>query len=43
MFGGREITYELIAAAVGVSVSVVTIFILVSLFIWCLDLRPQRI
>ena len=39
MFGGRAITSELIAAAVGVSVSIVIIFILVNLIIWWLDLK----
>ena len=42
MFGGREITSELIAAAVGVSLSIVIIFILVNLIIWWLDLKTAK-
>ena len=42
MFGGREITSELIAAAVGVSISIVIIFVLVNLIIWWLDLKTAK-
>lgn len=42
MFGGREITSEMIAAAVGVSLSIVIIFILVNLIIWWLDLKTAK-
>ena len=42
MFGGREITSELIVAAVGVSLSIVIIFILVNLIIWWLDLKAAK-
>ncbi|MDC7294303.1 hypothetical protein NXH67_12345 [Butyrivibrio sp. DSM 10294] len=42
MFGGREITSELIVAAIGVSVSIVIIFILVNLIIWWLDLKTAK-
>ena len=42
MFGGREITSELIAATVGVSLSIVIIFILVNLIIWWLDLKTAK-
>ena len=42
MFGGREITSELISAAVSVSLSVVIIFILVNLITWWLDLRTAK-
>lgn len=42
MFGGREITSELIAAAVGVAISIVIIFVLVNLIIWWLDLKTAK-
>lgn len=42
MFGGREITSELIAAAAGVSISIVIIFVLVNLIIWWLDLKTAK-
>ena len=42
MFGGREMTSELIATAVLVSVSIVIIFILVNLIIWWLDLKTAK-
>ena len=42
MFGGREITSELIAAAVGVSISIVIIFVLVNLIIWWFDLKTAK-
>lgn len=42
MFGGREITSELITAAVDVSLSIVIIFILVNLIIWWLDLKTAK-
>lgn len=42
MFGGREITSELIAAAVGVTISIVIIFVLVNLIIWWLDLKTAK-
>ena len=42
MFGGREMTSELISAAVGVSISIVIIFVLVNLIIWWLDLKTAR-
>ncbi len=42
MFGGQEITPELMAAAVGVSLSVIIIFVLVNLILWWLDLRTAR-
>ncbi len=42
MFGGREMTSELIAAAVGVSLSIVIIFVLVNLIIWWLDLKTAK-
>ena len=42
MFGGREITSELIAAAVGVTVSIVIIFILVNLIIWWMDVKAAK-
>ncbi len=42
MFGGQEITPELIAAAVGVSLSVIIIFVLVNLILWWLDVRAAR-
>lgn len=42
MFGGQEITPELMAAAVGVSISVIIIFVLVNLILWWLDLKTAR-
>lgn len=42
MFGGREITSELIVAAVGVAISIVIIFVLVNLIIWWLDLKTAK-
>jgi hypothetical protein len=42
MFGGREITSELIAAAEGVAISIVIIFVLVNLIIWWLDLKTAK-
>jgi hypothetical protein len=42
MFGGREITSELIAAAVGVAISIVIIFVLVNLIIWWFDLKTAK-
>jgi hypothetical protein len=42
MFGGREITSELIAAAVGVAISIVIIYVLVNLIIWWLDLKTAK-
>jgi hypothetical protein len=42
MFGGREITSELIAAAAGVSISIVIIFVLVNLIIWWFDLKTAK-
>ena len=42
MFGGREITSELIAAAAGVAISIVIIFVLVNLIIWWLDLKTAK-
>ena len=42
MFGGRKITSELIAAAVGVAISIVIIFVLVNLIIWWLDLKTAK-
>ena len=42
MFGGQKNTPELIAAAVGVSLSVIIIFVLVNLILWWLDLRTAR-
>lgn len=42
MFGGREITSELIAATVGVAISIVIIFVLVNLIIWWLDLKTAK-
>ncbi len=42
MFGGREITSELIAAAIGVSLSIIIIFVLVNLIIWWLDLKTAE-
>nr|WP_292165828.1 hypothetical protein [Butyrivibrio sp.] len=42
MFGGREITSDLIAAAVGVAISIVIIFVLVNLIIWWLDLKTAK-
>ena len=42
MFGGREMTSELISAAVGVSISIVIIFVLVNLIIWWLDLKTAK-
>lgn len=42
MFGGREIKSELIAAAVGVAISIVIIFVLVNLIIWWLDLKTAK-
>ena len=42
MFGGREITSELIAAAAGVAISIVIIFVLVNLIIWWFDLKTAK-
>jgi hypothetical protein len=42
MFGGREITSELIAAAEGVAISIVIIYVLVNLIIWWLDLKTAK-
>jgi hypothetical protein len=42
MFGGREITSELIAAAEGVAISIVIIFVLVNLIIWWFDLKTAK-
>ena len=42
MFGGREITSELIVAAVGVAISIVIIFVLVNLIIWWFDLKTAK-
>ncbi len=42
MFGGQEITPELMTAAVGVSISVIIIFVLVNLILWWLDLKTAR-
>lgn len=42
MFGGREITSELVAAAEGVAISIVIIFVLVNLIIWWLDLKTAK-
>jgi hypothetical protein len=42
MFGGREITSELIVAAEGVAISIVIIFVLVNLIIWWFDLKTAK-
>lgn len=42
MFGGREITSELIAAAEGVAISIVIIFVIVNLIIWWFDLKTAK-
>lgn len=42
MFGGREITSELIAAAEGVAISIVIIFVMVNLIIWWFDLKTAK-
>ncbi len=43
MFAGREITPEIIQAAAGVAVSVVTIYVLVNAILWWLDVRTAKI
>ncbi len=42
MFGGRELTPEIIKAAISVSISVVIIYVLVNLILWWLDLRIAK-